>query len=427
MLALPGVAFVETGTVAAGAPPGPARSSNSAAGAPSGAAVHLTAASLADATLPPGTCVGDPNQATHSILLSHGYGHLGTDDPFPSVDYVGAGIVGKPVSVNFGGKGHAGLAAIIECGEGGSAENSFVWIFTGSPGKLKVLFGPLFPRTYDVTSSAFGSQVISVSTRGHSLVVGDMFSRPGDACGSCGTGRASTTWALAPGHPSHLVMVRPPPVRVRVVKSVSPTGWDGATPTRNQRGPRLVRGQKVAALCRIGGGTTGGETLLDTGAWVPSTDVASSRLPDCDKLATRATSTATTTVPSTTTTTTPVTTTTPPSASSTTSAAPSGSALTLSGLEAVIAQQANAVPPSPGQPPGSWTVTCGPPSASLAVGSLVACGQFNPAIGSSTMVVQITGPSPSSFTVVLGPGSAICQGADAAQLVALQADGQCTS
>jgi hypothetical protein len=417
MLALPGVASVASSVAAAATP------------STSGGSVALTAVSLAGATLPAGTCVGDPNQATHPIQLSHGYGHLGTDNPFPSVDYVGAGLVGKPVSVNFGGKGHAGVAAIIECGEGGSFEASSVWVFTGSPSKLKVLFGPLFPRTYDVTSSAFGSQVTSVKTRGHALVVGDMFSRPVDACGSCGTGRASTTWALSPGHPSHLVIVQPRSVRVRVLKSVSPAGWDGGTTTRNQRGPRLVRGHMVSVLCTIGGRAAGGETLLVTGAWVPGTDVASSRLPDCDKLATSAAPLKTTAAPTTTSisTSAPVTTTTAPPPSTTTPVAPSGSALTLSGLEAAIAQQDNAVPPSPGQPPGSWTVTCGPPSASLAVGSLVACGQINPAIGVSTLVVQITGDTPSSFTIVLGPGSAVCQSADPGQLVALQADGQCTS
>ena len=56
-------------------------------------------------------------------------------------------------------------------------------------------------------------------------------------------------------------------------------------------------------------------------------------------------------------------------ATTTTTAAPPASQITIASLDATIAQQANAAPPSPGQPPGSWTVTCGPPSASLAVGS----------------------------------------------------------
>jgi hypothetical protein len=99
------------------------------------------------------------------------------------------------------------------------------------------------------------------------------------------------------------------------------------------------------------------------------------------------------------------------------------SQITLASLEAAIAQQANAVPPSPGEPPGSWTVTCGPPSASLAVGADIECGSFNPAIGSSEEVVQITGTSPSSFMVLVGPGSDIpCAGLSAAEEAAMADD-----
>ena len=112
----------------------------------------------------------------------------------------------------------------------------------------------------------------------------------------------------------------------------------------------------------------------------------------------------------------------------TTTAAPPASQITIASLDATIAQQANAAPPSPGQPPGSWTVTCGPPSASLAVGAYIECGSFNPAFGSSEEVIQITGSTPSSFTVVVGPGSDLsCTGLNAAEEAAMTADGDpCT-
>jgi invasion protein IalB len=142
-------------------------------------------------------------------------------------------------------------------------------------------------------------------------------------------------------------------------------------------------------------------TELDTGAWLQSVDVKpSSPLPDCDANP----------------------------APNGSLAAPPVSQITLASLDAALAQQANAVPPSPGQPPGSWTVTCGPASASLAVGTDILCGQFNPSIGSSEEVVQITGNSPSSFTVLVGPGSSIpCAGLNAAEQAAFTADGQSCS
>jgi hypothetical protein len=126
----------------------------------------------------------------------------------------------------------------------------------------------------------------------------------------------------------------------------------------------------------------------------------------------------------TTTTEAPTTTTTMPTTTTTTTAAAPVSQITIASLDAALAQQANAVPPSPGQPPGTWTVTCGPPSASLAVGSYILCSQFNPSIGGSEEVIQITGNTPSSFTVAAGPGSSIpCSGLNAGEQAAFTADG----
>ena len=115
-------------------------------------------------------------------------------------------------------------------------------------------------------------------------------------------------------------------------------------------------------------------------------------------------------------------------ATTTTTAAPPASQITIASLDATIAQQANAAPPSPGQPPGSWTVTCGPPSASLAVGSDILCDSVNPAFGDSLEVIQITGSTPSSFTVVAGPGTSFpCSSLNAAEQAAFTADGNsCT-
>jgi hypothetical protein len=76
-------------------------------------------------------------------------------------------------------------------------------------------------------------------------------------------------------------------------------------------------------------------------------------------------------------------------------------------------------------PPGAWTVTCGPSTARLAVGADILCSQFNPTIGGADEVVQITGSTAASFTIVAGPGSDIgCSNLNAAEQAAFTADGQ---
>jgi hypothetical protein len=164
---------------------------------------------------------------------------------------------------------------------------------------------------------------------------------------------------------------------------------------------------------------------LDTGDWLPSKDVkTNSRPPTCSTVSGSShpsQSVKTTTGAPTTSVTT---TTRAPTTNLSTTAAPPASQITIAGLDATIAQQGNAAPPSPGQPPGSWTVTCGPPSASLAVGSDILCDSFNPAFGDSLEVIQITGSTPSSFTVVAGPGTAFpCSSLNAAEQAAFTADG----
>jgi hypothetical protein len=77
--------------------------------------------------------------------------------------------------------------------------------------------------------------------------------------------------------------------------------------------------------------------------------------------------------------------------------------------------------------PGESTTFVGI-TASLAVGSDILCESFNPAFGDSEEVIQITGSTPSSFTVVAGPGSSFpCSSLNAAEQAAFTADGQSCS
>jgi hypothetical protein len=129
-------------------------------------------------------------------------------------------------------------------------------------------------------------------------------------------------------------------------------------------------------------------------------------------------SSTTTTEPSPTPTTVPVPTTVPtsPSTSTSTSTSTPGSPITIASLETAAATQA-------GLGAGT-TATCGPAPTGLGVGAYVACGLFNASVGGAEEVVQITGPSPTSFTVVVGPGSDIgCSGVNAGEKAAMIAHG----
>jgi hypothetical protein len=73
----------------------------------------------------------------------------------------------------------------------------------------------------------------------------------------------------------------------------------------------------------------------------------------------------------------------------------------------------------------SVTATCGPPSVSFAVGTDIFCSLFDPSIGGAQEVIQMTGSTPSSFTVVAGPGSDIqCSSLSAAEQAAFTAVGR---
>ena len=113
--------------------------------------------------------------------------------------------------------------------------------------------------------------------------------------------------------------------------------------------------------------------------------------------------------------TTPTTTTT-----TTTTTTPPASQFSLADLEAAAVTQS-------GLGPGT-TANCGPAPTGLGVGAYVACGLFNPNVGVSVEVLQITGALPSSFNVVVGPGSSIpCSSLNTGEQAAFSAQGETCS
>ena len=114
----------------------------------------------------------------------------------------------------------------------------------------------------------------------------------------------------------------------------------------------------------------------------------------------------------------PTTTTAPTTVPPTTTTAPTTAPLTLSDLDAAVGAQYVA---AEYQTSGvSDTAMCGPPSVSLAVGTDIFCGF----IQGQVEVIQITGDTPSSFTVVAGPaGDILCSSLNAAEQAAFTAAG----
>jgi hypothetical protein len=368
-----------------------------------GAATHaLSASGLANAKLPPGMCANSDLPVT----LSNGSGISTANQD--SINYFSISLSSRPLTIDINHDGIKDLAVVFRCNFGGSFNTTALWLFDKRKSGFTVLAGPIDGRT---------GQIQSVAIRGKDLMTSERFHTAQDA-DCCPSGRASTTWAW---HNKALRIIRPTSLPGTTTVKAAPTGYPGSAGTI-----KLPSGTHVAVLCtELTGLTTGPKQWdqLDTGDWLPSKDVkTSSRPPACSTLSGSSQlpqSVTTTTEEPTTTTTVPTTTPT-----TTTAAVPPGSQITIASLDATIAQQANAAPPSPGEPPGSWTANCGPPTANLAVGSYVLCGQFDPAIGASEEVIQITGTTPSSFTVVVGPGSFLpCTGLSAAEQAAFTADG----
>ena len=250
-----------------------------ARGTPAGA---ITPKELSNATLPAGVCSSGVSGVPQSgpIPLSNGVGTVGTTyDP----DFFGAHVFGTPVHVNLAGAHHAGLAASIVCNQGGSVAWDEMWVFDGSAKAPKILFGGITPRSYDDSVDGnVGTLISRIRVKGQSLVVREEFPAAGD-CVTCSTGRTTTAWSWSPSNPGHLVITQPAPKKVVVVTGATPSGLGGSRATRNQAGSRVVAGRTVLATCTgqdISEGTPW--TELDTGAWLPSGDLQSVNLPNCD-------------------------------------------------------------------------------------------------------------------------------------------------
>jgi hypothetical protein len=258
--------------------------------AAAGTQASLTTRNVTGAKLPAGACSTGESGVPRSgaIQLSKGTGSVGSVD---SLDYFGAKIIGSPVSIDLGVH-RAGVAVVIGCGQGGSDVWTSLWVFQGSPNNLTTLFGGMTPRSY--AQGPAGSLLTGVQVKGHALVVHEVFSKAGDTCMACSSGKLSTTWGWSSPNGAHLVMTEPRPKKVKVVAAAAPTGFLGGPASINQAGPRVVAGRSVLATCTAQPPDSSERwTELDTGAWLPSSDLASVELPDCDGGTTASTTTTT--------------------------------------------------------------------------------------------------------------------------------------
>lgn len=288
----------------------------------------LSARQFQSATLPAGVC------PTGRIKLSNGNGHSG---------YWNAWTIGARQHVNFGA-GHAGLAATVVCSQGGSFESRAVWVFNGPPGKLRIVAGPIYARSYNVGDLGVnGPAIANLHVAGHTLVVNEEFQGP-DVCGGsmCAPEKTTTTWTWSNADPSRLMIKVPSAIKAVVTVRVTPAGLNGQPLTGRLAQRALHPGQSIRAVCTTSQLPATHFVELVSGAWLPDTDLRPITLPDCDAGATQtppssvSPAVAPTTTP-TTTATTSTTTTVPPTPTSTSTTAPATGAAAPCTVEAITA------------------------------------------------------------------------------------------
>lgn len=365
-----------------------------------GAASNTNSTSgLANAKLPPGMC---PNSDL-PVTLSNGNGISSASRD--SINYFSISLISGPLTIDINHDGIKDTVAVFRCNYGGTLNTTALWIFDKKQSGFTVLAGPIDGRT---------GQIQSVAIRSKDLVTSEKFLTGLDPqC--CPSGTASTTWTW---HNKALRIIRPTSMPGTTTVKAAPTdnpGFPGTT--------KLASGTHVAVVCTEVTGLSPGPSQwdqLDTGDWLPSKDIkTTSRPPACSAVSgstNTSQSVTTTTEEPTTTTTMPITTTT---------AVPPASQITLASLDAAVAAQSDATVAAQTGISAAEVATCGPPSVSFAVGTDILCHLLDPTIGGAMEVIQMTGSTPSSFTVVVAPGSDIpCTGLNAAEQAAFTADGE---
>jgi hypothetical protein len=360
----------------------------------------LTAQQMENATLPAGVCAsGTP--ASAPIRLSNGHGQVGA----LTSNYFSAWILGVPVRVNFGGRGHAGVAAAFECSPGGSDEWSAVFVFRGSPQHLKVLYGPIYPRSYNISQLGInGPQFTGVKAKGRTLTVGEQFQGP-ETCGnSFCMERTRTVWGLSSGSPRHLVVVQPNSKKTVVTVRATPRTVNGQNLIGGQAASSIAPGRTILVVCTMAQ-PGGGKTETDTGGWLPSADLRPVHLPDCDAGAIAVPSTSTTpalppTTSTSTTVTVPPTTVTTPSPAGTSPSGPGSQAAATAAAAQWYANGTNAcIENPPGNPPPVTPVTI--PASQIPV----SWSQFTPDQGGSGEAGDAATGGPGSFTASFQNGN----------------------
>ena len=236
--------------------------------------------SAVNAVLPSGVCSPEASgsPASGPIALHGGEGTVGTQ---LHPDYYGASLLGSVHQISLPGETKRGIAAVVECGDGGSAHWTSLWIFGGTREHLTVLAGPVGARHTQITDTDSGSIVTNVQVEGKLLVTSESFPVTGD-CGGCTSGRSSTTWRWASMAPHHLLIDRPAPSAGHVLVHTKPVG-NFQPVIKNIPGHVLAAGTTVNVVCTAQSPYNSSSWIeLDTGAWIPSHDVRGGHLSDCD-------------------------------------------------------------------------------------------------------------------------------------------------
>ena len=237
------------------------------------------------ATLPAGVCVaGDSPPSIPIAVTPQANGVLvGPSGVLAPPNYYSV-TTGPALAVSYANGRGDEVTTSVWCSQGGASFFSGIFVFSYTGSGWVTDYGPVPTRTYEEAGGTndFGAGVTGVTGRGHSVVAAEEFGEPGD-CGGCASGKRSTTWGWSSADPAHLVITSPAPASLKTTAAVTPTQLGGGSATGNQAGPQIAAGETVSATC-IGEFSGDGSIWveLDTGAWIPSHDVAGILPNDCD-------------------------------------------------------------------------------------------------------------------------------------------------
>ena len=238
---------------------------------------------------PTGTAPLDADDTIHPAGVCGAFAGQGAPGPVTIRNGAGTAPTGAIVQVEASanidatGDGEEETAVLVQCGTGGSARWTGVWLYGEVAGKFEAWIGPLMSRSVGASpDSDFGAIETGLAVHGSRIVVSEDFAEPGD-CGGCATGRTTTAWNWSPSV-GQMVITTPASMPAQVVTATPQPSLFGASQEAPPQAIRVTAGETVEVVCSATDlGDGGSWTELDDGAWMPSSSLrAPQSLPNCN-------------------------------------------------------------------------------------------------------------------------------------------------